>query len=94
MPQPGWAIFKEQGEVQTAEPGAYGDSPRQGFDISPHGLLENCWVPDPKVPTARLDWKIMPAMSSGVQEGSSFPLAWAFVRRVVSVARPSIDPHV
>ena len=35
----------------------------------------------------------MPAMSSGVQEGSSFPLAWTFVRGVVSVARPSIDPH-
>ena len=36
---------------------------------------------------------IMPAMSSGVQEGSSFPLVWTFVRRVVSVARPSIDSH-
>ena len=35
----------------------------------------------------------MPAMSSGVQEGSSFPLTWTFVRRVVSVACPSIDPH-
>ena len=34
----------------------------------------------------------MPAISSGVQEGSSFPLAWTFVRGVISVARPSIDP--
>ena len=25
--------------------------------ISPLGLLENWWVPDPKVPTALLDWK-------------------------------------
>ena len=30
----------------------------------------------------------------GVQEGSSFPLACALVGRVVSVARPSIDPHL
>ena len=28
-----------------------------GFLVSPLGLLENWWVPDPKVPAAMLNWK-------------------------------------
>ena len=69
---------------------------------SPLGLLENWWDPrQVSCPINRSpDWLVIrgarfPALwiMPGVQEGSSFPLVWTLVWRVVSIACPSIDPH-